>query len=654
MAARTNSIQVQSAPLSTAPLLCGLPFSVQLLWLLLNFAACGCIVGLCRLLPRMAEERFGLHSHSAILGFIVAFGLCKAGCNLVVGVAADRYGRRALLRAGWALSLFTPLFIGLASSWSWILLSTALLGASQGLCTSCAVVMVMDLVPASSRGVAMGALECVIYVSLGLGALGASELLAWFPPLTHPVPVPSSSSVAGSTTMASIAVSDFRPVIAAHFAMCIIGALTSWRVAETKDLAMRDSPVAVRSSSLAPGAQAKEELWQHSDDSESETEEDRQRSDLQQQQALEWSSLRSEEAQQHEPLVLDSFASSAAPSSRLHHASLSQVATPVDTPGPSGSLQLRFPTPVLDNGQPVSSAVASSHDASIGNGAHSSVSPRHYDDSAAVAASSREDRSLLRDSAGSLVNPSFTPASAASLPPPSFLSSLRSSVHLVVRSPILLAIVQSGFANNFKDGVCWGLLPGFFSSIPAHAQTPSRIGWLLTAYPLVWGLGQLATGRASDVWGRGRFIWAGLATQSFALAGLVATPWATQALHAFAPWLLSSTAEAQATARFLLSLWLLVLLGFGTALSYPVLQAYIGDVVAPARRAGVIGLYRLCRDLGYAGGGILSGIVADAYGIDVCIAATAGMLCASTLYSFVCLPRDDLTAANSGQHKEAK
>ena len=648
-----SHVQVHSAAHSTAPLLCGLPFSVSLLWLFLNFAACGCIVGLCRLMPRMAEERFGLHSHAAILGFIVAFGVCKAGCNLVVGVAADRYGRRALLRAGWALSLLTPLFIGLANSWSWILVATGLLGASQGLCTSCAVVMVMDLVPASARGVAMGALECVIYVSLGLGALAASEMLACFPPLSHPVVVASSSSVAGSTTTASIAVSDFRPVIAAHFAMCIVGALTSWRVMETKDIAMRESINAARSS-LPPGAQAKEELWQHSDDSESETEEDRERSDQQQQQqqALQWSSLRSDGAQQHEQLGLDSFHVAAAGPARLPHASTSQVATPVDTPGPAGSLQLRFPTPLLDNGQSASSsaAAASSHDASNG-GLHSSVSPRHYGDSTAGAS---EDRSLLRNSAGLLTNPSFTSASAASLPPPTFLSSLRSSLHLVVRSPILLAILQSGFANNLKDGVCWGLLPGFFSSIPAHAQSANRIGWLLTAYPLVWGLGQLATGRASDVWGRGRFIWAGLATQAFALGGLVATPWATALLHVFAPWLLSVSAEAQATARFILSLWLLLLLGFGTALSYPVLQAYIGDVVAPARRAGVIGLYRLCRDLGYAGGGILSGIVADAYGIDVCIAATAGLLCASALYSFVCLPKDDLTATNSGQQKEAK
>ena len=78
-------------------------------------------------------------------------------------------------------------------------------------------------------------------------------------------------------------------------------------------------------------------------------------------------------------------------------------------------------------------------------------------------------------------------------------------------------------------------------------------------------------------------------------------------------------------------LWVasLVLLGVGTALVYPTLLAAIGDVVDPRWRASSVGVYRLWRDLGYALGAILSGIVADLLGIRFSI-AFIGML---TLFS---------------------
>jgi len=58
-----------------------------------------------------------------------------------------------------------------------------------------------------------------------------------------------------------------------------------------------------------------------------------------------------------------------------------------------------------------------------------------------------------------------------------------------------------------------------------------------------------------------------------------------------------------------------VLLGFGTALVYPTLLAAIGDVVHPGWRASAVGVYRLWRDLGYAVGALLSGILGDLFGL---------------------------------------
>jgi MFS family permease len=58
-----------------------------------------------------------------------------------------------------------------------------------------------------------------------------------------------------------------------------------------------------------------------------------------------------------------------------------------------------------------------------------------------------------------------------------------------------------------------------------------------------------------------------------------------------------------------------VFLGLGTALVYPTLLAAIADVVHPGWRASAVGVYRLWRDLGYAVGALLSGIVADIFGL---------------------------------------
>jgi MFS family permease len=58
-----------------------------------------------------------------------------------------------------------------------------------------------------------------------------------------------------------------------------------------------------------------------------------------------------------------------------------------------------------------------------------------------------------------------------------------------------------------------------------------------------------------------------------------------------------------------------LLLGAGTAMVYPTLLAAIGDVAHPTWRASAVGVYRLWRDLGYAIGALLAGIVADALGL---------------------------------------
>jgi MFS family permease len=52
---------------------------------------------------------------------------------------------------------------------------------------------------------------------------------------------------------------------------------------------------------------------------------------------------------------------------------------------------------------------------------------------------------------------------------------------------------------------------------------------------------------------------------------------------------------------------------------YPTLLAAIGDVAHASWRASAVGIYRLWRDLGYAIGALLAGVVADLMGVAAAI-----------------------------------
>jgi MFS family permease len=71
--------------------------------------------------------------------------------------------------------------------------------------------------------------------------------------------------------------------------------------------------------------------------------------------------------------------------------------------------------------------------------------------------------------------------------------------------------------------------------------------------------------------------------------------------------------------HFLLLMLLATLLGVGTALVYPTFLSTIAQATNPQQRAESIGTFRLWRDLGYAFGAILSGIVADYFGIYIAV-----------------------------------
>ena len=52
---------------------------------------------------------------------------------------------------------------------------------------------------------------------------------------------------------------------------------------------------------------------------------------------------------------------------------------------------------------------------------------------------------------------------------------------------------------------------------------------------------------------------------------------------------------------------------------YPTLLAAIADVADPSWRGSAVGVYRLWRDLGFAAGAVVAGVVADAAGFAAAI-----------------------------------
>jgi MFS family permease len=163
----------------------------------------------------------------------------------------------------------------------------------------------------------------------------------------------------------------------------------------------------------------------------------------------------------------------------------------------------------------------------------------------------------------------------------------------------LAAVCQAGLVEKFVDALVWIAWP-----LQLHrAGVPlPRVGAIVGAYGLTWGVAQLATGRASDRFGRqplnvGGMVLCGAGVLAFALSASTAA------------WTLAAAGT-----------------GLGMAMLYPNLSAAIADLADPGWRASAIGIYRFWRDLGYAVGAGLVGLVAARAGL-----AAAGFVVAAAM-----------------------
>ena len=362
----------------------------QFVLLIIVNAFVGGMVGLERaILPQLAEEKFGLIAKTAILSFIIVFGITKAITNYFTGAFADKVGRKNLLTIGWFFAIPIPFILIYANSWSWIVFANLLLGINQGLTWSSTVVMKIDLVGEKDRGLAMGLNESAGYLAVG----GVAFLTGWIASNYGLLPYPFYIGIV----------------------LSLLGLFfTVFFIKDTKHHVAKES----KDSKIAL---LKNIFWETT-----------------------W------------------------------------------------------------------------------------------------------------------------------------------------KNKNLGSISQAGLVNNLNDGMIWGLFPILLASLNFNIK---QIGTIVAVYPMVWGLGQLFTGKLADKLSKKNMLFWGMLIQGIALF-----------LMTF----------AQTYLHFIV---LSIVLGIGTATVYPTFLAGIADYANPIQRAKSIGVFRLWRDLGYAIGAIITGIVADSFGI---------------------------------------
>lgn len=172
------------------------------------------------------------------------------------------------------------------------------------------------------------------------------------------------------------------------------------------------------------------------------------------------------------------------------------------------------------------------------------------------------------------------------------------------RDRTLSSACQAGLVNNLNEGMAWGLLPVLYVTAGLELST---VGALIAIAPAVWGVGQLATGALSDRIGRKWLIATGQLTEA---AGLLMI-----ALGGSIEYWVAGSA----------------LFGAGTAMAYPTLIAAVSDVAHPRWRGAAVGVYRLWRDIGFAVGAILAGVLADLYTIEAAVIVVAAITAVSGL-----------------------
>jgi MFS family permease len=154
------------------------------------------------------------------------------------------------------------------------------------------------------------------------------------------------------------------------------------------------------------------------------------------------------------------------------------------------------------------------------------------------------------------------------------------------------SVTQAGLINNLNDAMIWGIMPVLLAQRGFGIE---QIGIITAVYPLVWGLGQLITGKLADIYCKKDLLFWGMLLQGLAIILI--------------------TFSVSITHYITIS----VVLGIGTAIVYPTFLASIAEDTNPQQRAKSLGVFRFWRDLGYVIGALLTGAFTDFFSIEFSI-----------------------------------
>lgn len=153
-------------------------------------------------------------------------------------------------------------------------------------------------------------------------------------------------------------------------------------------------------------------------------------------------------------------------------------------------------------------------------------------------------------------------------------------------------VTQAGLINNLNDAMVWGIMPVLLVQKNFSIE---QIGIITAIYPVVWGFGQLITGKLADIYCKKDLLFFGMLMQGVAIIMIFFS-------HHIIHYIIIST-----------------VLGIGTAIVYPTFLSGIAEDTNPQQRAQSLGIFRFWRDLGYVLGALITGVFTDLISIGFSI-----------------------------------
>ena len=617
------------------------------------------------LLPRMAVEVWNIHSSSTVLYLVSTFGASKAFANVIAGPLADTYGRKPTLILGFVVGLPVMPFVNFAKEWGGITAMNVFFGISQGLLGSALFFLLIDVMGPERRGIAVGLGECTIYVTTAVINVVSGGLASTYG--YRPVPFWVATAFALLGLLSTWPLQDTLDQVKAEQDQQLTKITSVLRHTDRDIESLRDmikkeekrqqvlaSNVDADATLVAAAELLVEGLW-HAPTKEPKYHRSKQK--------IEEGSFRSPSG------VRDLCKTPIA--CAFHSSTANDDQQQSNT---SGAVSFGPPFPLTLTEDEVYESV---DDSDTDDSSHQDnlMQLTEWDDT--IQRKVKQIPSALRmvgQIPGSLVgcamegcrpetsrrNDSKTISERTPLidVPPSYdfyetesesdlewdedaavkkrdwddvedeamqlyPTAFHLIAHLLWNNPNFGILCLAGMTMNFKDGFAWGSFPLFFSQF--HHLSDDHTDMLVAVYPLCWGFAQAFTGALSDIYGRSLFLLMGFGTCTIATALF------------FVPGFLWGRPTEEDSADNQILVWIIsdVLLGLGTAMAYPALQAAVADEILPVYRGLGLGFYRFTRDMGYVVGALVCGSLTDILGYPATFLIVSGVLGTSWLGIFL-------------------